>query len=101
MKTVNVSRSPLESTSASVHVEITSLRYRRSPLVQGGGGGGVRNTLQGICNLTRTVKNSALIGKYKELVGTVYSEPEDGTTVGWYEDDNDEIPAQVKPVLCL
>ena len=53
MRTVNVSRYPLESTSASVHVEITSLRYRRSSLVQrGGGGGGGRNTVQGICNLT-------------------------------------------------
>ena len=53
MRTVNISRSPLESTSASVHVEVTSLRYRRSLLVQGGGGGGGgRNTLQGICNLT-------------------------------------------------
>ena len=53
MRTVNVSRSPLESTSESIHVEITSSRYRRSP-----------------------------IGKYKELVGTVHSEPEDATTVG-------------------
>ena len=35
MGTVNASRSPLESTSVSVHVEIT-LRYRRSPLMQGG-----------------------------------------------------------------
>ena len=41
--------------------------------------------------LPRTVKNSAIIGKYKELVGTVYSEPEDDSTVGWCEDDNDEI----------
>ena len=47
------------------------------------------------------MKNSALIGKYKELVGTVYSEAEGDTTVGWCEDDNDEILAQVKPVLCF
>ena len=46
------------------------------------------------------MKNSALIGKYKVLVGTVYSEPEGDTTVGWCKDDNDEIPAQVKPVFC-
>ena len=47
------------------------------------------------------VKDSALLGKYKDLVGTVYSELKDDTTVGWWEDENDEISAQVKSVLCL
>ena len=95
-----VSRSPLESTSASVHAEITSLHYRRSPLVQWEGGG-VEIPCKVFVTLPRTVKNSALIGKDKELFGTVYAEPGDDITVGWFEDDNDEIPAQVKAVLCL
>ena len=57
---------------------------------------GVRNTF---VTLPRTVKNSALIGQYKEFGGTVYSEPEDDTNVSWCEDDNDEIHAQEKPDL--
>ena len=74
---------------ASVHANVTSIRFRASPLVQGG--------LEIPCLVTVTTGNSfddRVIRRYKELVSETYEEPLDPTyrgTVGNNADDDIQI----------
>ena len=74
---------------AVVHANVTNIRYRVSPLVQGG--------LEIPCLVTVTTDDSLddrIIRRYKELVSSAYEEPDDPIyrgTVGVMPDDDTPI----------
>ena len=63
---------------AAVYAELTSTHYRRSPIMQGG--------LKMLCKVTvklyRTVKNHMLLGRYMQLVNSLYCEPQEEVIMG-------------------
>ena len=63
---------------------LNTTNYRRSPLVQGG--------LEIACKVTvrmpRTIKNHMLMGRYLELVRTLYEEPKDEIILGSFLPDS-------------
>ena len=76
---------------AVVTVEISSDHYRRSPLVQGG--------LEVPCNITVKTHpsfNLNVLKKYKELVNTLYAEPENEEIIGTFISMNSQ-PSVSRP----
>ena len=69
---------------AIMHAEISSEKYRPSPLVQGG--------LELLCvvyvSMPPTVLNENLISRYKSLVGSLYVEPSKGAEIGSFLENN-------------
>ena len=56
---------------AVIHAEISSVKYRHSPLVQGG----LERSRKVFVSMPRTVLNENLISRYKSIVASLYVEP--------------------------
>ena len=70
---------------AVMHAELSSDKYRKSPLVQGG--------LELLCkvyvSMPPTVMNENLISRYKSLVASLYVEPPKEAEVGSFENEKE------------
>ena len=65
---------------ASMHVELTSRHYRRSPLVQGG----MEIVCSVIMKMPATLRNTKITEKYLEMVKEKYAEPNEEEILGCY-----------------
>lgn len=72
---------------ARIFVDLTSVNYRRSPLVQGGLEIPCRVTIQ----MSPTQKNAQLLDRLIELVQTVYTEPTSPEIMGSFLADEIEV----------
>ena len=76
---------------ATVTATLTSTYYRISPLVQGG----LEIPCKVEIRMPYTVKNKAIVKKYKEIVEMLYCEPDGKEAIGSFLHHGDEIVAGV------
>ena len=70
----------LPDTGANVSAKLTSTHYRRPPLVQSG----VEIPCVLTVSMPGTVINQLLMGRYKQLVETLYTEPKEEEILGTF-----------------
>ena len=70
---------------AVMHAELSSDKYRKSPLVQGG----LELSCKAYVSMPPTVLNENLISRYKSLVASLYVEPPKETEVGSFENEKE------------
>ena len=68
---------------ASMHVELTSKHYKRSPLVQGG----MEIACLVVTRMSSTRRNTEITEKYLTLVKELYAKPKEEQTLGCFIDD--------------
>ena len=77
---------------AVIHAEISSVRCRHSPLVQGG----LELSCQVFVSTPPTVLNENLISRYKSLVASLYVEPPREAEVGSFEREKNQTNFSIK-----
>ena len=77
---------------AVIHAEISSLKYRHSPLVQGR----LELSCKLFVSMPPTVLNENLISRYKSLVASLYVEPPKEAKVGSFEREEHQTDFSIK-----
>ena len=70
---------------AVMHAELSSDKYRKSPLVQGG----LELSCKVYVSMPPTVLNENLISRYKSLIASLYVEPQKEAEVGSFENEKE------------
>ena len=77
---------------AVIHAEISSVKYRHSPLVQGG----LELSCKVFVSMPPTVLNENLISRYKSLVASLYVKPPKEAEVGSFEREEHQTDFSIK-----